>query len=134
MGEIYINTVGNDQKEREQQLNAYISKGIQNDNKRAEAEEVQRRLKKDYVTIHSHKFLTKKKQTRSLSENVQLKMQEKEEQQFKQRNSTKALADQAAVDNYYFEDYNKKLKQFKANQAHVYKNDLDNQVIFYYKT
>ena len=58
-------------------------------------------------------------------------MQEKEEQQFKQRNSTKALADQAALDHYHFEDYNKKVKQFKANQAHVYKNDLDNQVKFF---
>jgi len=115
MGEIYISTVGYDQKEREQQLNAYISRGVYNDNKKAEEDEVQRRLKKDY-------------QTRSLSENVQMKMQEKEEQQINQRNSTKALADQIALDNYHIQGHNKKMKQIKTNQANVYKNVLDEQV------
>ncbi len=49
MGEIYMSTVANDQKEREQQVNAYITRGVQNDNRKAEEEEAQRRMKKDHV-------------------------------------------------------------------------------------
>jgi len=49
MSEIYMSTVANDQKDREQQLNAYITRGVQNDNRKADEEEAQRRLKRDHV-------------------------------------------------------------------------------------